>query len=1794
MKKHFSLLLMVLLLMIQGAQAAVDYLYFSDYSGLRYKAIITQYQYQEGSGGDLHIETRLTVSYATVCEPAVGKYVGIKTIPETVEFQGDDYVWKDHGIVHFDPKTLNVIGCASGIFEHCLALKKVSFPTSYEQVWVNGNPTKFNSLGVSFKDCSSLLEVENMNLSSIYANQFEGCSSLKKMDLSKTTDIWESAFSGCSSLEELTFKSNVQIRDNAFSNCNAIKKITVQSESNPNSFNDNVFTQTVYEQATLIVPKGKVNKYKRTNGWKNFFKIYEEGSEPSTDPTIEPTDSVTLMVNSYSRQYGEDNPTFEYTVVSGKVESGTPTITCAATKTSPVGTYDIIIEKGSVSNKFVTLVNGTLTITKAPLTISVGNYSKVEGEANPSFTLSYSGFKNGENSSILTKQPTISCSATASSAPGTYPITVSGAEAKNYNINYKNGTLTITAKQTPPVEEAKPYVVYNNGTLTFYCDNQRSSRQGTTYDLNDLLSSGWPAWIEYKESITKAVFDTSFINASPTDTYGWFYECKFLKEIQGIDYLRTDKVKHMSGMFFGCSSLTILDVSKFNTSNVIRMDGMFGGCSNLTRLDVSKFNTTQVTRMDNMFEGCSSLTSLDVSNFSTSHVTDMEGMFANCSSLTNLDISKFNTTNVTKMGEMFHGCSCLTNLDVSNFDTNNVTDMHWMFASCSGLTNLDISKFNTTNLKRMDLLFNGCRNLVSLTMGNQLTSNESTNVSYVFNGCSKLNEVTFTGDIPSSINSKFFEGVGTATVPAMLVVPDVYKANYQAKFDGNMFYGGYFKLNGNDDNPPVGDAKPYVVYDNGTLTFYCDNQRSSRTGTTYNLNEDTTNPDWLEHKVNVKKVVFDASFAEARPTTTYSWFDNCTNLSDIQGMSYLNTSEVTRMEWMFRNCISLASIDLSGFNISNVGFIGGLFYGCSSLTNLDLSSFNTSNVYSMSHMFTGCSNLASLTFSSSFTTYEYVTNQNVFLNCGKLNTVTFTGDIPSPMKSTFFVGVGTADSPARLDVPEQFEANYAAKFNGNKFYGGYFRLNGNDDNPVDAPLEMTCKVLNAVDGIVYDSDVTIKMTRKNTSEQEFNQYAGYKVHRQLENGEWFKNWRGSSSKYALQPGQSLGMRETLLDFEDGFYKVEWGYDDENDNWVSMGSTIIEVRGHDRYKAIWFDEVTMKTFCDDDNLDFSNVEGLKVYIATEFNASTSEVKMQQVNDAVAGTGLLLVGETECYLAERTASASTYSSNMLVGVLGETTYIKSNEDGYTNFIYNGNNKNDEQKFIIASDKGSPVRSNEAYLRVPSQAAGDTQTITPVFDKPTVSDEPYVVYNDITLTFYCDNQRSIRQGVVYSLNEGENEPKWVLDDNNRNVKMVVFDASFAKARPTTTYSWFLYCDYLTEIKGIENLNTSEVKNMHTMFAFCKRLKSVDVSHFDTKAVQDMGAMFSCCTSLENIDLRSFDTSNVFMLLSMFYNCLSLTELDLSNFNTSKAEYLDYMFNGCSNLTTLYFGSGFISTDNVGCDDVFEGCLSLSKVVFTGDIPASINSKFFEGVGTADSPARLDVPEQFEANYAAKFDGNMFYGGYFTLREEIEPDDNGGQDYGNGNGEIDETINLNGNVIGNVYYQISPDKGGYNSAEGCLVVTEPSSDADFDYDNPFGDEFKNMFTGIVIMVQSGSGTIKVEAETNGGMTLKVKVGNNSPITMSFQNKSTLSIPYTVTRPSYVYIYAGGPNATRAAAEGALKIYSFSWESSASGIDDISIESQTFDVYSLSGAMVKKGATSLNALPKGVYIVNGRKVVIK
>ena len=297
----------------------------------------------------------------------------------------------------------------------------------------------------------------------------------------------------------------------------------------------------------------------------------------------------------------------------------------------------------------------------------------------------------------------------------------------------------------------------------------------------------------------------------------------------------------------------------------------------------------------------------------------------------------------------------ITGLEYLN--TSEVTNMAWMFTHCNDLTSLDLSNFNTSNVDRMTCMFYGCYNLRTIYVGNGWSTAAVTYSSDMFTGCTSL-----------------VGGQGTTWNDSNP------KDKTYAHIDGGPSNPGYFT----DKNAPVA----YACYtpSNTTLTFYYDNQRSSRTGTTYDLNTGSNDTGWDtdDTKYNVTKVVFDPSFAGARPTTTCDWFYCMYNLESITGMSYLNTSEVTNMKWMFMECYKLTSLDLSHFNTSKVIYMNQMFQKCTGLTSLDLSHFNTSKVTYMNKMFEGSTNLRTIYVGSGWSTAAVTSSTNMFNNCTSL------------------------------------------------------------------------------------------------------------------------------------------------------------------------------------------------------------------------------------------------------------------------------------------------------------------------------------------------------------------------------------------------------------------------------------------------------------------------------------------------------------------------------------------------------------------------------------------------------------------------------------------------------------------------------------------------------------------------------------------------------------------------------------------------------------------------------------------
>ena len=392
--------------------------------------------------------------------------------------------------------------------------------------------------------------------------------------------------------------------------------------------------------------------------------------------------------------------------------------------------------------------------------------------------------------------------------------------------------------------------------------------------------------------------------------------------------------------------MKIEGIENLNTENVTSMAYMFSSCNKLAELDVTHFNTANVKNMKYMFEYCKGLSSLDVTNFNTANVTNMLAMFGR-TSLTSLDVTHFNTANVKDMTSMFYACKGLTSLDVTNFNTANVTSMRDMFCKCDKLTSLDVTNFNTAKVTDMDNMFFGCKMLKEIYVSDKFVTDDVISSRCMFSNCSSLSgDIDWTSDKPSD--------------------------KTYAKIDG-----GYFR-------DKAYDNRPFVKFADGTLTFLCGYKKTLGENE-YELNSGKNQPKWNTPNNNITQVVFDASFANARPTNCYAWFQKFNKLKQIEGIENLNTENVTDMSYMFKNCSNLAKLDVTHFNTAKVTAMTGMFSGCSNLTELDLTHFNTENVTNMWLMFYGCESLTTIYVSDDFviTNITYKT-YSLFYGCEKL------------------------------------------------------------------------------------------------------------------------------------------------------------------------------------------------------------------------------------------------------------------------------------------------------------------------------------------------------------------------------------------------------------------------------------------------------------------------------------------------------------------------------------------------------------------------------------------------------------------------------------------------------------------------------------------------------------------------------------------------------------------------------------------------------------------------------------------
>ena len=355
----------------------------------------------------------------------------------------------------------------------------------------------------------------------------------------------------------------------------------------------------------------------------------------------------------------------------------------------------------------------------------------------------------------------------------------------------------------------------------------------------------------------------------------------------------------------------------------------FYGMSKLTSIEgIENLNTDQMVNMDGMFRNCSKLTSLDLSHFNTEKVTIMYGMFMGCSGLTSLDLSSFNTSAVERMDYMFYGCTNLATINLTGFIARNATGMLNMFSNCSNLTSLDLSSFSTSKVTDMAAMFNGCSALTTIYAGDGWTTAAVTESGNMFRNCTNL-----------------VGGKGTT-------------------FDANHIDKSYARVDGGTSSPGylTAGSKAYAMWNASQkrLTFYYDKLYNDRNYPVYYLNTGNEDPGWITDGVcgNVRYVMFDASFADARPTSCYRWFDGMSDMYSTVGLEYLNTSEVTNMRKMFAGCAKLSILILSRFNTAKVTDMSHMFNNCSQLVTIVVGDqWNIDRVSNSQYMFAGCNSI---------------------------------------------------------------------------------------------------------------------------------------------------------------------------------------------------------------------------------------------------------------------------------------------------------------------------------------------------------------------------------------------------------------------------------------------------------------------------------------------------------------------------------------------------------------------------------------------------------------------------------------------------------------------------------------------------------------------------------------------------------------------------------------------------------------------------------------------------------------------
>ena len=655
------------------------------------------------------------------------------------------------------------------------------------------------------------------------------------------------------------------------------------------------------------------------------------------------------------------------------------------------------------------------------------------------------------------------------------------------------------------------------------------------------------------------------------------------------------------------------------------------------------------------------------------------------------------------------------------------------------------------------------------------------------------------------------------------------------------------------------EAESYAVFDaeSATLTFRHD---AAKPEGAYALNEglDRTQWSYLPSSI-IKKVVFDASFAAARPTTCRGWFNSCSSLKTVEGLANLNTEAVTDMNRMFYYCPSLKSLDLSTFNTANVTDMSGMFFSCDSLTSLNVSGFNTSKVTKMDNMFNSCLQLPALDVSS-FNTGNVTSMDNMFSNCRKLKTLDLKNFDTRKVTSMDYM-FNYCQELTSLDVSGFNTENVKSMDYMFSYCLELLSLDVSNFNTQNVTsmhgMFYFCTKLPSIDVSKFD---TRNVKSLSYLFGQCNELASVDVSH-------FNTQNVTDLSSMFCYCKSLAAVD-VTNFDTRNVTDMSGLFNGCNKFTSLDVSNFDTRNVENMNAMFADCSKLTT------LDVSNFDTRKVESMQNMFIYCNELTALDVTNFDTRNTKMMGGMFQDCKKITTLDLSNFNTKqvynmkyMFSGCRELTTIYATDMFDTSAEIYDFPMFNGCYKLVGAV----PFDGSKLNRDMANYTTGYFTNSVPS------APEAYAVFDadSKTLTFKFDMNRPVG---AYPLNMADEAPGWRKDIYYK-VEKVVFDESFARAKPTNGFMWFDSFSSLKAIDGMAHLNTEEMSNMSMMFNDCRVLKSIDLTRFNTEKVTDMSAMFKDCNDLTVLDLSTFCTDKVVDMNNMFCHCSALTNIYVSD---------------------------------------------------------------------------------------------------------------------------------------------------------------------------------------------------------------------------------------------------------------------------------------------------------------------------